>query len=251
MSDALSLEQVERWWVSNGQLEPMPRGGLVKYRDYEALRAQLTERAEKASVEFALFRFKIADLTAKLETLTQDRNAYQKIAADWAAAADLSQRADDFYKGYSEKTMRAMQALLTKSQQQLVASEQRVTDLGYEVAHYRHACQSVGETDGHGWAETTKELREQRDQLKATVTAQQEEIGRLREALRYYAQTAISARAVEALASKPDVAAERIDVRRFESAPCYICGHNGGGYYQPRTHPCAALYHAAIKQEGT
>lgn len=38
--------------------------------------------------------------------------------------------------------------------QQLAA----VTD---EVRHYREAAASVGETDGHGWAETTKELRQQ------------------------------------------------------------------------------------------
>jgi hypothetical protein len=42
-----------------------------------------------------------------------------------------------------------------------------------ELTHYRHACQSIGETDGHGWAETTKELRN-------TVTTQAEEMGRLR-----------------------------------------------------------------------
>jgi hypothetical protein len=36
-----------------------------------------------------------------------------------------------------------------------------------ELAHYRAACASVGETDGHGWAETTKELREQVAALQA------------------------------------------------------------------------------------
>lgn len=46
------------------------------------------------------------------------------------------------------------------------------------------------------------DLIAERDQLQATVTAQQEEIGRLREVLRYYAGTTISARAVEALAAK-------------------------------------------------
>lgn len=37
---------------------------------------------------------------------------------------------------------------------------------------------------------------------------------------------------------------DRIDKRRFEKAPCYLCGYNGPGYYQPNTHPCAAKYHA-------
>lgn len=36
-----------------------------------------------------------------------------------------------------------------------------------------------------------------------------------------------------------------IDKARFERAPCYLCGYNGPGYYQPDTHPCAAKYHAA------
>ena len=45
-----------------------------------------------------------------------------------------------------------------------------------------------------------------------------------------------------------------IDKARFKRAPCYLCGYNGPGYYQPDTHPCAAKYHAALaahrKQEG-
>jgi chromosome segregation ATPase len=48
-----------------------------------------------------------------------------------------------------------------------------------EVQHYREACQSVGETDGHGWAETTKNLREQlveamNDNKRMTVNWSQE-----------------------------------------------------------------------------
>lgn len=35
-----------------------------------------------------------------------------------------------------------------------------------------------------------------------------------------------------------------VDKARFESAPCYLCGYNGPGYYQPSQHPCAAGYHA-------
>lgn len=33
----------------------------------------------------------------------------------------------------------------------------------------------------------------------------------------------------------------------FEEGPCYLCGYNGPGYYQPQTHPCAARYHAAME----
>ncbi len=25
--------------------------------------------------------------------------------------------------------------------------------------------------------------------------------------------------------------------------PCFKCGYNGPGYYQPETHPCAKLHH--------
>ena len=34
-----------------------------------------------------------------------------------------------------------------------------------------------------------------------------------------------------------------IDTLRFAQPPCYRRGYNGAGYYQPRTHPCAARYH--------
>lgn len=39
-------------------------------------------------------------------------------------------------------------------------------------------------------------------------------------------------------------AAGHLDRKRFERAPCYLCGYNGEGYYQPDKHPCAARYHA-------
>lgn len=41
------------------------------------------------------------------------------------------------------------------------ALQQQFADMTDEVRHYREAAASVGETDGHGWAETTKELRQQ------------------------------------------------------------------------------------------
>lgn len=40
-----------------------------------------------------------------------------------------------------------------------------------------------------------------------------------------------------------------IDKARFERAPCYICGYNGPGYYNPDNHPCAAKYHATHSKE--
>lgn len=35
----------------------------------------------------------------------------------------------------------------------------------------------------------------------------------------------------------------RIDCKRFAQSPCYICGYNGAGYYQPDVHPCAKAFH--------
>jgi hypothetical protein len=34
-----------------------------------------------------------------------------------------------------------------------------------------------------------------------------------------------------------------IDTTRFATAPCYLCGYSGAGYFQPKTHPCAVEYH--------
>jgi hypothetical protein len=53
----------------------------------------------------------------------------------------------------------------------------------------------------------------------------------------------------KALAQQP--AAGAVDKARFKRAPCYLCGYNGPGYYQPDTHPCAAKYHATQHQEPT
>ena len=41
---------------------------------------------------------------------------------------------------------------------------------------------------------------------------------------------------------------ERLHHRLFRlgamhDSPCFCCGYNGVGYYQPDTHPCAALHH--------
>ena len=46
-------------------------------------------------------------------------------------------------------------------QQRIAALELQLAQMTDEVQHYRKACASVGETDGHGWAETTRELRRQ------------------------------------------------------------------------------------------
>ena len=52
-----------------------------------------------------------------------------------------------------------------------------------ERNHYRTACSSVGETDGHGWAETTKELRQQVADLTQTIEAQLREAASLNQCI--------------------------------------------------------------------
>lgn len=40
-----------------------------------------------------------------------------------------------------------------------------------------------------------------------------------------------------------------IDRQRFITAPCYLCGYRGAGYFQPESHICAMLYHAGNAPE--
>ena len=57
-------------------------------------------------------------------------------------------------------------------------------------------------------------------------------------------ERAPSMKDTDRMLSGPRRAAGHLDRKRFERAPCYLCGYNGEGYYQPDKHPCAARYHA-------
>lgn len=46
------------------------------------------------------------------------------------------------------------------------------------------------------------------------------------------------------LPQPPTSEGDRFDRKRFEQAPCYLCGYNGHGYFQPGQHACAERYHA-------
>jgi hypothetical protein len=51
------------------------------------------------------------------------------------------------------------------------------------------------------------------------------------------------------MANDPQTKDEKLtsfDRKRFEQAPCYLCGYNGEGYYQPGIHRCAAMYHGYV-----
>ena len=39
-----------------------------------------------------------------------------------------------------------------------------------------------------------------------------------------------------------------LDVIRFQSAPCYLCGYNGPKYFHTGTHACAARYHEQVRR---
>lgn len=60
---------------------------------------------------------KCGELEQALAEKDKEIAEWRHIAEDWSRAADLSQQPDDFYQGYSEKQMRAMQALLTQQKQ--------------------------------------------------------------------------------------------------------------------------------------
>lgn len=51
-------------------------------------------------------------------------------------------------------------------------------------------------------------------------------------------------------AEKAEAEVERLKIKLFSlgamnDPPCFACGYNGAGYYQPDVHLCAALHHAA------
>lgn len=48
---------------------------------------------------------------------------------------------------------------------------------------------------------------------------------------------------------------ERLENLLFEmgamgKAPCFCCGYNGPGYYQPKKHPCAKKHHSPPNKRG-
>lgn len=58
-----------------------------------------------------------------------------------------------------------------------------------------------------------------------------------------------------AIAAEADAEIERLRALLFslgvmEQAPCFCCGYNGPGYFQPDIHPCAALHHSWTGSDG-
>jgi len=55
-----------------------------------------------------------------------------------------------------------------------------------------------------------------------------------------YSKRALIAEAATAVQNYEDMLFAR---GAMDEAPCFCCGYNGPGYYQPDTHPCAARHH--------
>ena len=47
-------------------------------------------------------------------------------------------------------------------------------------------------------------------------------------------------KAEAALAEREQTITRMLRIRGLSDAPCDMCGYNGRGYYNPKTHPCAA-----------
>lgn len=55
--------------------------------------------------------------------LRAQKNTWKALAEDWSASADAAQQPEKFYEEYNEKSMRAMQALLTKAKARITRLE--------------------------------------------------------------------------------------------------------------------------------
>jgi Cys-tRNA synthase (O-phospho-L-seryl-tRNA:Cys-tRNA synthase) len=90
--------------------------------------------------------------------------------------------------------------------------------------------------------------------LKVYIEQLEARVARLREALKFYAEPqsyGIHGGSNELILGDAGKQARQarekehpFNRKRFEQAPCYVCGYNSHDYYQPSVHPCAARYHA-------
>ena len=103
----------------------------------------------------------LAEATYRLDVLEPEHTACQARAAAAEGECDrLENAAEHWHTLYWDCAAEKADAA-ARYGQEIVDLEQGLAAAYLEVRHYRAACASVGETDGHGWAETTKELRKQ------------------------------------------------------------------------------------------
>lgn len=86
-----------------------------------------------------------------------------------------------------------------------------------------------------------KSLEAERDKAKADNTE-------LRKRLQFCTDLVVKAEAERdsALAANKLLASRLAADHRFSEAPCLICDYNGPGYFQPETHSCSKMFHAAM-----
>lgn len=72
---------------------------------------------------------RIAEQARQYDKLLERAEQYRTQLTGWVAAADKAQQPREFYKEYSESTMNAMQALLTKAGEKLAVVETRNKEL--------------------------------------------------------------------------------------------------------------------------
>ena len=92
-------------------------------------RTDSDKRRVSLAIEFDAERKAREEAERERDDAMEAGNMWKKLAQDWAAAADAARQPDVFYVEYSEKPMRAMQALLTKERQRAEAAEHRAGDL--------------------------------------------------------------------------------------------------------------------------
>ena len=122
---------------------------------------------------YSLVQQQLAEVTAERDAAeTRNENYRLKLhARDQQLTEAIKDR--DAWNGDANSHLHA----LCEKQAEVNGLEQGLAAAYLDVRHYREACASVGETDGHGWAETTKELRQQLAEVAQSCTWSQDGFG--------------------------------------------------------------------------
>jgi hypothetical protein len=101
-----------------GERDEARQNHKLVHEDREKLRKERDVMADNLQDQIAHANRMSASLgerNAELAKIVKERDQWMEIAKDWAGAAAEAQQPREFYTEYSEKTMYAMQALLTKA----------------------------------------------------------------------------------------------------------------------------------------
>ena len=127
-----------------------------------ALRAELAQQLDDLPPHSVAYQQRITALELQLTELQEWKRIIIGTGTDQEAVIRLA--ATEYTKiavaCWQDKVIE-VERLLDVERTEHMRLEQGLAAAYLEVRHYRAACASVGETDGHGWAETTRELRRQ------------------------------------------------------------------------------------------